>query len=96
MLSLLRRMFAKRIAKPWLRFSNDVRAATGYSNSIAIACGAERINTAHLLAAVASHPDGNALLGGRASWPPFWEMFRSHPSITFRIAAWSHLMNSKR
>jgi hypothetical protein len=60
-------MFGKTPTQMTARISNDVRAAVGYSNSLAIACGAERINTAHLLAAVASHPDGNTLLSGKAT-----------------------------
>jgi hypothetical protein len=62
MLSFLRSMFGKHPA----RFSDDVRAVTGYSQHLAVACGAPKINSAHLLAAVAKHPKGDEILAGRA------------------------------
>jgi len=59
--------FFWRIFRPLpARFSDDVRAVTGYSQTLAVKCGAPKINTAHMLAAVARHPRGDQVLAGRA------------------------------
>ena len=62
MRSFIRKIFGSSPA----RFSDDVRAVTGYSQSLAVACGATRIDSAHLLAAVARHPRGDEVLAGHA------------------------------
>lgn len=62
MFSFIGNLFGKHPA----RFSDEVRRVTGYSQSVAVACGATRINSAHLLAAVAKHARGDQVLAGHA------------------------------
>jgi ATP-dependent Clp protease ATP-binding subunit ClpA len=62
MLSFFRRIFGPFPA----RFSDDVRAVTAYSQTLAVKCGAPKISTAHMLAAVARHPKGDQILAGHA------------------------------
>jgi hypothetical protein len=54
------------------RISWDVRIVIGHSQAIAAATGATKINTAHLLAALAKHSRDSELLAGHAD-----EVFRS-------------------
>src|SRR5262245_17115505 len=49
------------------RFSENARWAMGYSHRLAVSRGCPTLTTMHLLAAIASHYDGDVLLKGSAA-----------------------------
>ena len=63
MLDFIRRMFRR--GDP--RFSDDLRWVMAKAHRFAVASGAPALTTAHVIAALARHPKGQAALGARAA-----------------------------